>query len=99
MLASRVSGSDDLIVNGRNVWLFEPGDIDALSAHLVRIASLPRARLHALGEQARRDVKCAASVDKVVANLLAIYRGTWPLQLDANGKSVSPERTVMSGSV
>jgi glycosyltransferase involved in cell wall biosynthesis len=98
MLASRVSGSEDLIVTGRNGWLFEPGDVDALTAHLIRIANLPQSRLRALGEQARIDVERAASMDNVVARLLALYRGTPPMQLCATDAIASPARMVMGGS-
>jgi glycosyltransferase involved in cell wall biosynthesis len=81
VLASRISGSEDFIVTGRNGWLFEPGDGDALAANLGTIAKLPAARLRALGAQARSDVARNAGVADITANLLALYRGATPAEL------------------
>ncbi len=78
VLASRVSGSEDLIVSGRNGWLVEAGDVAALAAALVQAAELDAAALRTLGEQARRDVEAAAGLDNVIGRLLALYRGAAP---------------------
>ena len=75
VVASRISGSEDLVVPGRNGWLFEAGDAGALAACLREAAALPRAGLRALGAQARADVSAHAGLDVVVERLLALYRG------------------------
>lgn len=82
VIASRVSGSEDLIVPSRNGWLFDVGDVAGLAAALREAESLPRDRLAELGRQARSDVEAAAGLDGVIERLLALYRGELP---DARG--------------
>ena len=77
-LASRVSGSEDFIVTGRNGWLFPPSDVAALSACLREARELPADKLRALGVTARADVEAAAGVERVVDRLLGVYRGGLP---------------------
>lgn len=81
VVASRVSGSEDLVVSGRNGWLFEPRDVAGLSDALRAAATLPRADLDALGRRARADIEAFASLDAVVDRLLALYRGADPATL------------------
>jgi glycosyltransferase involved in cell wall biosynthesis len=81
VVASRVSGSEDLVVGGRNGWLFEPRDVPALAAALREAASLPAAALDALGDRARADIEAFASLEAVTGRLLALYRGDDPASL------------------
>jgi glycosyltransferase involved in cell wall biosynthesis len=84
-VASRVSGSEDFVVPGRNGWLFEATDGAALATCLREAASLSRERLHELGRHARADVESAAALDTVVGRLMAIYRGAHPRELAKAG--------------
>ena len=88
-LASRVSGSEDFVVPGRNGWLFEVSDVSALSAALREAKALPPERLAAMGRQARTDVEAAASLDIVAGRLQALYAGTHPRDLLPH---LAPER-------
>jgi L-malate glycosyltransferase len=80
-LASRVSGSEDFVVPGRNGWLFEVSDVSALAAALREAKSLPPERLAAMGRQARADVEATASLDIVAERLKALYAGVHPRDL------------------
>lgn len=80
-VASRVSGSEDFVVAGRNGWLFPVSDAAALAACLAEVRSLPATRLLEMGRQARADVEAASDLDRVVGRLLALYRGTDPRDL------------------
>ena len=80
-LASRVSGSEDFVVPGRNGWLFEVSDVAALAAALREAKALPPERLAAMGRQARADVEATASLDIVAARLQALYAGVHPREL------------------
>jgi glycosyltransferase involved in cell wall biosynthesis len=80
-LASRVSGSEDFVVTGRNGWLFPVSDAAALADCLREARALPVARLFEMGQQARADVKAASALDRVVGQLLALYRGASPRAL------------------
>lgn len=76
MIASRVSGSEDLVRTGANGWLFEPGDGDALLQCLVEAASLsPDQRLQ-LGTEARACIERYAGLDSVMDQILRLYRGS-----------------------
>ena len=75
MIASRVSGSEDLVHTGVNGWLFEPGDRDGLVDCLIDAAELPLQRRLEFGAQARATIERHASLDSVLERILALYRG------------------------
>lgn len=75
MIASRVSGSEDLVRTGVNGWLFEPGDCQGLAACLADAAMLTPQRRGELGAQARATIERHASLDSVVDQILHLYRG------------------------
>jgi glycosyltransferase involved in cell wall biosynthesis len=82
-IASRVSGSEDMVVTGTNGWLFEPGDREALAKCLAEAATVDRERLRELGQAARAQIERSASLEVVVGKLLALYRGARPAELGA----------------
>jgi glycosyltransferase involved in cell wall biosynthesis len=84
-IASRVSGSEDFVVPGRNGWLFPVSDAKALAACLREAGGLPAERLFELGRQARADVESAAAVSTVVGRLLSLYQGAHPRELEKAG--------------
>ncbi len=79
VIATRVSGSEDLIRTGGNGWLFEVGDQQGCADALAEAAAMDRNALAALGRQARIDVEAAAGLDGVLDRLLALYRGALPV--------------------
>jgi glycosyltransferase involved in cell wall biosynthesis len=81
VLATRVSGSEDFVVTGRNGWLVDVSDVAGMAAALREAASLPAARLTEIGRRARADVVEAAALDAVVGKLLQLYRGAHPREL------------------
>jgi len=74
-IASRISGSEDFVVGGRNGWMFEPSDVAGLTACLRDAAAATPEQLHQLGQAARADVEAKASVPRVVNRLIEVYRG------------------------
>lgn len=76
MIASRVSGNEDLVCPGENGWLFDPADRERLTACLIEAAAMPAERRHAMGCNARDTVERHAGVESVLARLLALYRGS-----------------------
>ena len=81
VIASRISGSEDFVIPGRNGWLFEPGDVAGLAACLREAADLSVERRREIGVQARQAVVANASLDSVVDRLTALYRGAAPASL------------------
>jgi glycosyltransferase involved in cell wall biosynthesis len=84
-LASKVSGSEDFVVTGRNGWLFPVGDAVALAACLRAAAALSAVELQEMGRHARADVEKASALETVVGRLLRLYEGTAPRDLARAG--------------
>ena len=76
MIASRVSGSEDLVEVGSNGWLFDPGDLEGLTRCLREAASLAPEELMKFSREARATVERHASLDSVVDRIVALYRGS-----------------------
>ncbi|WP_295616636.1 polysaccharide pyruvyl transferase CsaB [uncultured Intestinimonas sp.] len=72
-ISSRVGGVPYLIDHGVNGLLFEPGDADTLSRHLVALAEDPVQRRH-LGERLHQKAVTEYSLESTVQRQLEIYR-------------------------
>jgi glycosyltransferase involved in cell wall biosynthesis len=99
VVASRVSGSEDLVVPGRNGWLFSPSDVGDLSACLREAQALSAERLSALGRQARADVESTAGLEIIVGRLLALYRGADPTEVGGAMVAAFPGSTTGAGAL
>ncbi|MEH2512183.1 glycosyltransferase involved in cell wall biosynthesis [Nitrobacteraceae bacterium AZCC 1564] len=73
VVASRIGGIPELVVDGETGVLFEPGDADELRSHISRLMDDPslRARMGAAG---RLRAEKQFSIDKHNASLLETYR-------------------------
>ncbi len=78
MVASRVSGSEDLVRHGVNGWLCEPGDRAGLARCLVEAIATAPATRRAMGQRARDTVEAYAGLPRVLERLLEVYRGEAP---------------------
>jgi glycosyltransferase involved in cell wall biosynthesis len=75
VIATRISGSEDLVIPRRNGWLCDVDDVAGLAAALAEAMDLtPQAR-RAMGDAARADVLAKASVPAVIAQLMPLYAG------------------------
>src|SRR3546814_9940856 len=74
MLASRVSGSEDIVRDDVNGWLFEPGDCEGLSRALHAAAALAPDARERMGQRARDSVERHAGLDSVLERLTCLYR-------------------------
>lgn len=79
VLASRVSGSEDLVRDGQTGWLHEPGDATGMAAALRAMDADSDERLAAMGRAARAAVERHAASDVIIGRLLATYAPTTPL--------------------
>jgi glycosyltransferase involved in cell wall biosynthesis len=57
VIGSRIAGIPELVRDGETGVLYASGDVDALSAALLRLAELPDARLAAMGAEGRAWVE------------------------------------------
>ena len=73
VLGSRVSGTEDFVINGQTGWLFSPGDIEAFADSLLHASNAGAEELCKLGQQAREFVVGRASIAAVVDQLLLVY--------------------------
>jgi len=73
VIASRVGGNPEVIVDGESGLLFDSGDRTALIAHLRALIG-DRTRRETLGRAARERIANHYSIDALVARTCAIYR-------------------------
>ncbi|RZA20395.1 MAG: glycosyltransferase family 1 protein [Lysobacteraceae bacterium] len=74
MVATRISGSEDVVRTGDNGWLCEPGDQAGLANCMLDAASLAPQRRTAMGARARDSVAAHAGLEIVLERLLRLYR-------------------------
>jgi L-malate glycosyltransferase len=75
MVASRISGSEDMVKPGINGWLFDPEDTEGLVAALKAAAEQTVAERRGYGMQARATVEQTCCLDSVLDRVLTLYRG------------------------
>lgn len=73
VVATRVGGVPDVIRDGEDGFLVEPGDIDALSERLMRLAADPALR-DRLGASGRERVSGRYGVGRLVEEMDSLYR-------------------------
>jgi glycosyltransferase involved in cell wall biosynthesis len=74
VVATRVSGNEDLVVSGVNGYLAEAGDSASLAAALSRALADPAA-MHRMGQASRRFIEDRYGSERVLAQLEAVYAG------------------------
>lgn len=79
VLASRVSGSEDLVRDRQTGWLHEPGDVAGMAQALRAMDADSDEQLVAMGRAARAAVERHAASDVIISRLLAAYAPTAPL--------------------
>jgi len=89
MLASRVSGSEDIVRDDVNGWLFEPGDCEGLSRALHAAAALAPDARERMGQRARDSVERHAGLDSVLERLTCLYRAGGVVEISA----AAPDRS------
>ena len=73
VIGSRVSGTEDFVVDGRTGWLFPAGDVAQFQACLEQASQLGAGPLAELGRQARELVTAEASNAAVISRLITLY--------------------------
>lgn len=74
VVASRLSGIPEAVIEGTTGLLFPPGDASALAAALAQIADDP-ARRHALGRAGRESWTRQFSLEAMAQATVSLYRG------------------------
>lgn len=75
VLGSKVSGTEDFVIDGRTGWLFPPADVDAFARSLAQAAEGGIDELRRRGREARALVDERASIRSVVDQLQSVYAG------------------------
>jgi glycosyltransferase involved in cell wall biosynthesis len=73
VVATRVGGVPDVVRDGVDGFLVEPGDVDALASRLAVLAADPELASR-MGEAGRADVLERYSVDRLIADVDGLYR-------------------------
>lgn len=95
VVATRVGGIPEVVVDGETGWLVAPGDEAALAGAL-RGALADPARARRMGEAGRRRVEAHFSWDRIAERTLAVYRDAITARAAARGGS--PEGGHREGS-
>ena len=95
VVATRVGGIPEVVVDGETGWLVPPGDEAAL-AQALRGALADPARARRIGETGRRRVEAHFSWDRIAERTLAVYRDAIAAKAAARGGS--PEGGHREGS-
>lgn len=74
VVAARVVGSRELVVENETGYLYDHGDIAALAAHLEKLAAAPELRAE-LGARGRQRVLADFSIERYVAGVEAVLAG------------------------
>jgi len=85
VVASRVGGIPEVVVDGETGWLVPPGDPTAL-AEALRVALADPARARRMGEAGRRRVEAHFSWDRIAERTLAVYRDAIAAKAAARGE-------------
>ena len=73
VVATRVGGVPDVVRDGVDGFLVEPGDVDAMADRLAALASDEQLR-HRMGEAGRADVHERYSVERLLDDVDQLYR-------------------------
>jgi polysaccharide pyruvyl transferase CsaB len=90
-ISSRVGGIPVLIDDGKNGLLFEPGDVNALAEHLIRLAEDPQLR-KTLGDALYEKASQMCSIDFMIQSHLKIYDDVLKRSARAQEKKLSKQR-------
>lgn len=74
VIGSRVSGTEDLIEDGVNGFLFESGNCSELEEKLKKMASLSEIKIASMGKNARSTVTQYAGIESVSSRLCNLYK-------------------------
>jgi glycosyltransferase involved in cell wall biosynthesis len=72
VVASRIGGIPELVVDGETGFLFEPGNVEELREYVARLMSDPTLRIQ-MGAAARKRAEAQFSIRKHHADLVSIY--------------------------
>ncbi len=72
VIASRVGGITDIVVDGQNGILVPPGDIDALSQAMLKIIN-DRHMRRTMGESAKKVIDGKFNWDRIIDDLIRLY--------------------------
>jgi glycosyltransferase involved in cell wall biosynthesis len=73
VLGTRVSGTEDFVVEGRTGWIVEPGNVEALARGLSALAACSMDEIRRRGREAQALVDERASIKSVVDQLQRAY--------------------------
>jgi len=73
VVATRVGGVPDVVTDGEDGFLVEPGDVDALAARLAQLASDPGLRA-TMGGAGRERMRGRYAVDRLIDDIDRLYR-------------------------
>lgn len=74
MIGSRVSGTVDMIEDGKSGWIFNAGDTNHLAKIISEASAMSADALHEMGSKSRNKILETSSIDHVLNILFRLYR-------------------------
>jgi len=73
VIATRVGAIPEVVTDGHEGFLIEPGDVEALADRMLKLSNDPELRKR-MGQAARRRVEAKYSLDVMVERIMDVYR-------------------------
>ncbi|WP_366942877.1 glycosyltransferase family 4 protein [uncultured Roseobacter sp.] len=77
VIATRVAGIPELVIDGQNGYVVPPGDVGAFSAALITLLDDPK-KCEYMGQSGRSHIEAEYNLSKEVAWLASLFDGTAP---------------------
>jgi glycosyltransferase involved in cell wall biosynthesis len=74
IVATRVGGNQEVVIDGETGFLTPPRDSEALAAAMKRLGELPEAQRRSMGERAREHIRGHYGLDRVAERWEELYR-------------------------
>jgi len=74
IIASNIGGSNETIINGKTGFLFEAGDMSALSKKIIKVITMDDMSLKLMGKEGRKNVIKKFNVEKMCFSTYSEYK-------------------------
>ena len=74
IIASNIGGSNETIVDEKTGFLFEAGDVNALSKKIIRAVTMDETSIQLIGKEGRKNVIKKFNVEKMCFSTYSEYK-------------------------
>ena len=74
IIASNIGGSNETIINEKTGFLFEAGDVNALSKMIIKAITMDELSINLIGKEGRKNVINKFNVEKMCFSTYSEYK-------------------------